>query len=470
MKKIFYISFLIFLTFFAWARLLYASNTYNINELNISLNIPDGYSVFLKNMSSDNYLYKKIGVSKDKVDEFMVQNRSLLYAIADGNPVEIYVNSPMNNAFKSIVDLNDYSDDEIKEITNEVRKKDLVLSKGLISNNSYVYRYNNVAYLVHDYSGNLSNNIGNKDHFFARCYMTIKGHDFILITLLKGFEPLNNVDYKILQNVADSMVFLDPPKSIQRKDNIISSLESKEYSTANKDISKYSTVLPFNIDFTQNKILYASIIIVILFFFYIYNKSKLIRFRETNIENASQKRYGRVWITGFALVILCFLSYFLLLEFGFLRETYDLKSSNLRITVPKYYRHLDVTKKEVLVLNSNDKAILIYNGSYAGNLFVKDKNDLLHVDNENALSRLRLEHPQNNITSFNKFLSNGKVYLVYDYEVVTDQKKKCFNRTYETRINNDSTPLSIVFKKDNAPFSNEDSQRIIDIIRNIEFY
>ena len=196
---------LIFMTlFFVITNNAMANSIFKIDELDMDILMPPGYTVLTRNMGDSSEAMKALEIDKKDL-EFMLTAKEVYLIALDSNrthEVNIATDKSNDKLAKTIQDLNLFENIQIEKKMPEIM--DAMKQAGKTPINNYVYTINKAKYIVVDY--------WRKDekgtNLYTRNYNTVKNGKMIVIsfTRLDGKE-LTKENTASFKSIIDNIVF-----------------------------------------------------------------------------------------------------------------------------------------------------------------------------------------------------------------------------------------------------------------------
>ncbi|MFZ5975454.1 MAG: hypothetical protein ACOYU3_08610 [Bacillota bacterium] len=192
------------------------ANTYTIPELNMTVEIPDGWAVFTRDVKADDPNLSLLGMDAESVKKTFLEDEIYLSAIKMEPYSEIAIVMMEDDAVKYI-DMGLYADD-----TLDVMAKMMMKNPNELTYTGYtIYKNEKTKFLCLDF---LCND-GSND--YGRQYYTIKNGQAMFITLYSYEGKVSSGQEKIVKDVVDSIVFTEAEHSAAPSQTIYSNAPSK---------------------------------------------------------------------------------------------------------------------------------------------------------------------------------------------------------------------------------------------------
>ncbi len=173
--------------------------SYYLEELDMSISIPDEFDVFTRDIKSDDPLLKEYGISKQDLD-FMYENKVYLYAMDQLMQYELMVT--MDELAHE--DLNDFSDSGLNSMLDDI--DELYTSNGITIIKSDIYTHSQTKFLrIH------MSQPGASDALYSLQYHTIIDGKGINITLHSYSGQIGFDEEAIAKEIVDSTDFVSLP-------------------------------------------------------------------------------------------------------------------------------------------------------------------------------------------------------------------------------------------------------------------
>ncbi|MHC1714694.1 MAG: hypothetical protein AB9858_03700 [Acidaminococcaceae bacterium] len=196
---------LIFMTlFFVITNNAMANSIFKIDELDMDILMPPGYTVLTRNMGDSSEAMKALEIDKKDL-EFMLTVKEVYLIALDSNrthEVNIATDKSNDKLAKTIQDLNLFENTQIEKKMPEIMSA--MKQAGKTPINNYVYTIKKAKYIVVDY--------WRKDekgtNLYTRNYNTVKNGKMIVISFarLDGKE-LTKENTDIFKSIIDNIVF-----------------------------------------------------------------------------------------------------------------------------------------------------------------------------------------------------------------------------------------------------------------------
>ena len=224
--KIFVLIVLVIVFLFSFNIMAIASQSIAVPELDLSIDIPDDYMVFTRNISpiSDIALQlEEYGVPLEEVLAAMETQHLYLDAISDDGLTEISLisndveNSPeLKNLDESTIEglieaLS--SGDAIEDFSNE---SNAVMLDNIQTEEFEKEMINNVLYITYNLTGKQ-----NDVEIYSRNYFTITRNHALTIRFM-SYNEITPSQNKIIDNIVHSITFLAPESTVQSNDTSFS--------------------------------------------------------------------------------------------------------------------------------------------------------------------------------------------------------------------------------------------------------
>lgn len=185
-----------------------AEQQYNIAELSMSINIPEGWDVFLQNIDPSNPKLAEYGINGQEAEEYFKKNNIFLNAICIVPYSEIIVSSPTpgNEYAEEVFDFNLLSNNELNEFVIEATAQeeslDIIDVLGLVYGEHEIYEHNQAKFVR-------MSAIHNDDDFlvYVEQYYTVINGEPVSITLRSYDQEVSVEQAQTLRAVIDSVSF-----------------------------------------------------------------------------------------------------------------------------------------------------------------------------------------------------------------------------------------------------------------------
>ncbi|MGE5494449.1 MAG: hypothetical protein ACM3S4_03985 [Burkholderiales bacterium] len=199
MKKTIGVIFAVMLAFACGAATAYASQNYVIGGLGLTLELPDGWTVFTRNMDPGDKAFEAMGADKQTVDEFFRKSGIYLDAVSEDKTLEIAVSGRKNA--DGISDLSSLPETEKQKKLGAIR--DMLAQNYTVTATSQ-YDGRQATFLCADMSASL-----NDETIYIREYATVINGSDIAITMCSYSGELTEESKEILSGVMESLVITE---------------------------------------------------------------------------------------------------------------------------------------------------------------------------------------------------------------------------------------------------------------------
>jgi hypothetical protein len=206
MKKVIGVILAVILALFGGTATALASKSFVLSDLSMTMQLPDGWTVFTRDMDPGDEAFGVMDTDKKTVDELFQKSGIYLDALNEGKTLEIAVS--MTKDTEGIFNLNLLSESEREDELNKIKD---ALAKNYTVTDSSQFKTEQATFLCADLSASM-----NEKTIYIREYATIINGNDIAITLC-SYGGDNSEDNKsMMEGVMDSVTFtevLDKPET-----------------------------------------------------------------------------------------------------------------------------------------------------------------------------------------------------------------------------------------------------------------
>lgn len=202
MKKIFRVFIVFMLIMSVFISTAYASTQHDIDELDMSVCIPEDFMVFTRNTSTNDPNLSIIGMNKESLEQQFTQGNIYLDAIKNDYSTQIIVTMTQNSGATDIFDLNLYTEEEKRNIAEEEQKSD-ALKTANAKYTGYAFCKNKQASFI---CFNISSS-ADENNLYSKQYFTIINGQAINIILYSSNGLVSADQENILKSVIDNISF-----------------------------------------------------------------------------------------------------------------------------------------------------------------------------------------------------------------------------------------------------------------------
>jgi hypothetical protein len=198
MKKTVGVVLAVLIVLAAWITPAHASKSYSLKELSMTVEIPDGWTVFTRGMDANDPAFESLGTDKATVDELLQNGNIYLDAVSADTAAEMAVS--MAKDPNNIYNLNLLSGAELDSAVQRI--VDLLSINFKVAEHS-VYKTGQATFVYAYLSGQFNGRTQ-----YLKEYVTIVNGMFIAAALSSA-APVTEAYDKIIKGVADSIVFTE---------------------------------------------------------------------------------------------------------------------------------------------------------------------------------------------------------------------------------------------------------------------
>ncbi|MEZ4357755.1 MAG: hypothetical protein R2876_03895 [Eubacteriales bacterium] len=202
MKKVFTVLITFFLIIGTFIPAAFASNSYDLDELYMSIDIPSDFMVFTKDISNDDPNLDKIGMDKETLSQQFTENNIYLDAIKIDPSTQIIITMTENSGTNYIFDLSLYSDEEKKDLAEGEQQADTLNQVGAQYTGYDFYEHGQASFICFDIASSNSETALNSKQYF-----TIINGQAISIILYSYDGAVTSEQEDTLKSVVDSITF-----------------------------------------------------------------------------------------------------------------------------------------------------------------------------------------------------------------------------------------------------------------------
>ena len=186
----------VFIVLLNFCLIAYADSVKRIDIFNMTINVPDSYSVFMRGMDANDPLYKKFGFNKNDMENMFSSAHMYLDAITDDGSSEFVI----TGNYAGFADFSTAGDSVIKSLVKTI-VSNYKESEGVIAGEQMTVIKNNqtkfVSYeLIYDDSYEM----------YGRQYTTCNNGNVVIVSFHEKNE-INNSTIKKMDNIVKSIVF-----------------------------------------------------------------------------------------------------------------------------------------------------------------------------------------------------------------------------------------------------------------------
>jgi hypothetical protein len=205
MKKTIGVIFAVMLAFACGAATAYASQSYVIGGLGMTLELPDGWTVFTRDMDPGDKAFEVMGADKQTVDEFFRESGIYLDAVSEDKTLEIAVSGRKNT--DGISDLSSLPEAEKQKKLGAIKD---TLAQNYTVTASSQSDYRQATFLCTDMSASL-----NDETIYIREYATVINGSDVAVTMCSYSGELTEESKEILSGVMESLVITEVPEQYE---------------------------------------------------------------------------------------------------------------------------------------------------------------------------------------------------------------------------------------------------------------